>query len=172
MNKSIFLWAIRENEHVLLIFSIKYVSLMSWTTTLIKMNHFHVIVVLCLSLKTSVSNMLFVSFIVNQLKNDEYTIQLSINFLDRLVCFSSSSIFMFRMWHRHVSISTRSIHTVVKQSHTNDKKKKVIVLGAGWYVWISLTCCWSHDTATDISRGGFQFVRYLNRTKYDVTLVR
>ncbi|UJR25350.1 hypothetical protein I4U23_006700 [Adineta vaga] len=58
-------------------------------------------------------------------------------------------ILMFRSWARYSSISNRLIHTVTRQE--NEGKKKVIVLGAGW--------------------GGFQFVRYLNRSKYDVTLV-
>ncbi|CAF1033217.1 unnamed protein product [Rotaria sordida] len=56
---------------------------------------------------------------------------------------------MFRSWLKYSLISNRLIHTVARQE--NNEKKKVIVLGAGW--------------------GGFQFVRYLKRNKYDVTLV-
>ncbi|CAF4323935.1 unnamed protein product [Rotaria socialis] len=57
---------------------------------------------------------------------------------------------MLLSWTKYSSICNRLIHTVAKQK--SNGKKKVIVLGAGW--------------------GGFQFVRYLNRKKYDVTLVR
>ncbi|CAF3532151.1 unnamed protein product [Adineta steineri] len=56
---------------------------------------------------------------------------------------------MFRSLLKYPLISNRLKHTLTRQE--NNGKKKVIVLGAGW--------------------GGFQFVRYLNRKKYDVTLV-
>ncbi|CAF3695719.1 unnamed protein product [Rotaria socialis] len=56
---------------------------------------------------------------------------------------------MLLSWPKYSSICNRLIHTVAKQK--SNGKKKVIVLGAGW--------------------GGFQFVRYLNRKKYDVTLI-
>ncbi|CAF4382185.1 unnamed protein product, partial [Adineta steineri] len=55
---------------------------------------------------------------------------------------------MFRSLLKYPLISNRLKHTLTRQE--NNGKKKVIVLGAGW--------------------GGFQFVRYLNRKKYDVTL--
>ena len=38
---------------------------------------------------------------------------------------------MFRSWVRSPLISNRLIHTVARQK--NEGKKKVIVLGAGWY---------------------------------------
>ena len=72
---------------------------------------------------------------------------------------------MFRSLQRYSSVPSRLLHTVTRQN--NVEKKKVIVLGAGWYVRgvRSFRCSISHF------RGGFQFVRYLNRKKYDVTLV-
>lgn len=72
---------------------------------------------------------------------------------------------MFRSLPRYSSIPSRLLHTVTRQD--NVEKKKVIVLGAGWYVRrVRIFRCsiWHF-------RGGFQFVRYLNRKKYDVTLV-
>mgnify|MGYP002388617693 FL=1 len=64
-------------------------------------------------------------------------------------------------------ISHRFITTVARQDNKN--KKKVIVLGAGWSVEICFNKIYLFTCFFD--RGGFQFVRYLNRNKYDVTLV-
>ncbi len=76
-------------------------------------------------------------------------------------------ILMFRSWLRYPSISNRLIHTVTRQE--NEGKKKVVVLGAGWWVlFFSIICI---TFIINFYRGGFQFLRYLNRSKYDVTLV-
>ena len=75
---------------------------------------------------------------------------------------------MLQSLTRYSLVPSRLIHTVARQD--NAGKKKVIVLGAGWYVRHTRIALVNRTHFLRF-RGGFQFVRYLDRKKYDVTLV-